>query len=296
MLELRDLHKRYGRSVALDGATLTARPGRLLGFLGPNGAGKTTTMRAVFGLVELDRGQTLWQGREITDADRATFGYMPEQRGLYPKMRVRDQIAYFARLHGLGPRDASGAADRWLTTFGLADRAGDRLDSLSHGNQQRVQLAVSLAHDPALLVLDEPFSGLDPVGVERMKEVVRAAADRGTAVVFSSHQLDLVEDLCDDVVVIRRGEVVLSGSLAEVREADSRRRVTVELPRGAETFAPALPGVEVVARQGGLVRLLVPRDVDLPRLLGAATASGAVSRFSFEPQTLNEIFLEVVNR
>ena len=296
MLELRDLHKRYGPTVALDGATLTAAPGRLLGFLGPNGAGKTTTMRAVFGLVELDAGRALWQGREITDADRASFGYMPEQRGLYPKMRVRDQIAYFGRLHGLGVGDALDAADRWLAAFGLAERGGDRLDSLSHGNQQRVQLAVALAHDPALLVLDEPFSGLDPVGVERMKEVVRAAADRGTAVVFSSHQLDLVEDLCDDVVVIRRGQVVLSGSLAQVREADPRRRVTIELSRGAEAFEPGIPDVEVVTRHERQVRLLVPREVDLPRLLASANASGVVTRFSFEPQTLNQIFLEVVNR
>ena len=296
MLELRDLHKRYGGTVALDGATLTAAPGRLVGFLGPNGAGKTTTMRAVFGLVELDAGEARWQGRAITDADRASFGYMPEQRGLYPKMRVRDQIAYFARLHGLGTSEAAAAADRWLATFGLEERAGDRLDALSHGNQQRVQLAVALVHDPALLVLDEPFSGLDPLGVERMKQVVRDAAGRGTAVVFSSHQLDLVEDLCDDVVVIRDGRVVLAGTLHDVREEDPRRRVTIGLGRGAPAFEPRLPDVEVVARHDGEVRLLVPRDVDLPHLLREAATAGNVTRFSFEPQTLNQIFLEVVNR
>lgn len=296
MLELRGLHKRYGDTVALDGVDLTAAPGRLVGFLGPNGSGKTTTMRSVFGLVDLDAGETLWQGRPIDDVARAGFGYMPEQRGLYPKMAVADQIAYFGQLHGLERHAAEAAADRWLGEFDLSDRRGDRLDALSHGNQQRVQLAVALAHEPELLVLDEPFSGLDPVGVQRMKHVVRDAADRGTCVVFSSHQLDLVEDLCDDVVVVREGQVVLSGRLADIRDSDPRRRVTVGLGEAGARWQPRLDGVEVVERRNGHVRLVAQRDIDLEAVLASARAAGTVTRFSYEPQTLNEIFLEVVRR
>ena len=301
LLELRGLSKRYGQTRALDGVDLTAAPGRLLGFLGPNGAGKTTTMRAVFGLIELDGGETLWNGKPISDDDRSRFGYMPEQRGLYPEMLVRDQIGYFGQLHGLSRTDALGAADRWLEEFDLTDRANDRVDALSHGNQQRVQLAVALVHEPELLVLDEPFSGLDPIGVERMKEVVRLAAKAGSAVVFSSHQLDLVEDLCDDVVVVRDGAVALSGTLEEVRDADPRRRLIIGFAGDlAQTWQPPqseeLGDIQVQERRDQTVRLLVPRDVPLEAVLTSANAAGTVTRFSFEPQTLSEVFLEVVRR
>jgi ABC-2 type transport system ATP-binding protein len=295
MLELRGLAKRYGDTVALDGADLSAAPGRIVGFLGPNGAGKTTTMRSIFGLVELDAGETLWRGQPITDADRATFGYMPEQRGLYPKMRVKDQLVYFGELHGLDRKAATVAADRWLEEFDLTDRAGDRVDALSHGNQQRVQLSVALVHEPALLVLDEPFSGLDPVGVERMKAVVRDAAAREACVVFSSHQLDLVEDLCDDVVVVRHGQVILAGHLDDVRDADPHRRMTIGFEHPQPHWDPDLPGVEVVARRNGAVRLVVAKDVDPDLVLSQARRSGAITRFAYEPQTLNEIFLEAVS-
>ncbi len=300
MLELRDLHKRYGSTIALDGVDLTAAPGRLLGFLGPNGAGKTTTMRSVFGLVSLDAGMTLWDGAPIDDDVRRRFGYMPEQRGIYPKMRVGEQIAYFAELHGCSRTEAQGAAERWLREFGLADRAGDRVDALSHGNQQRVQLAVALAHDPDLLVLDEPFSGLDPVGVERMKSIVRTAAERGTAVVFSSHQLDLVEDVCDDVIVVRDGQVVLSGTFDEVRDVDPRRRLVVGFTDPSACWEPSvgeLPsGAQMVSALPGRTELLVPPDIDLDAVLLAARRAGELARFTFEPQTLSQIFLEAVRR
>ncbi len=300
MLELRDLHKRYGSTTALDGVDLTAATGRLLGFLGPNGAGKTTTMRSVFGLVDLDAGTTLWDGAPIDDDVRRRFGYMPEQRGVYPKMRVGEQVAYFAELHGCSRAEAQEAAERWLTEFGLADRVDDRVDTLSHGNQQRVQLAIALAHDPDLLVLDEPFSGLDPVGVERMKAIVRTAAQRGTAVVFSSHQLDLVEDVCDDVIVVRDGRVVLSGTLDEVRDVDPRRQLTVGFTDPSVCWDPSArdlpPDVQVLAAVPGRTELLAPPDVDLDAVLLAARRAGGLARFAFEPQPLSQIFLEAVRR
>src|SRR5215216_1875493 len=219
MLEISDLSKRYGAVVALDGASFTVRPGRLVGFLGPNGAGKTTAMRCVFGLARPDRGTIHWQGQPIDRAHRLRFGYMPEQRGLYPRMKVGDQLSYFAQQHGLPAGRAKAATARWLEGLGLADRAGDKLEALSHGNQQRVQLGAALVHDPELLVLDEPFSGLDPLGIATMTEILRKRAAAGVGVVFSSHQLDLVEDVCEDVVIINRGRIATAGAIDDLRAA-----------------------------------------------------------------------------
>ena len=229
MLEIVDLAKRYGAVTALDGASFTAEPGRIVGFLGPNGAGKTTTMRCIFGLARPDRGEVRWRGGPVDRETRLRFGYMPEQRGLYPRMRVGEQLSYFAQQHGLSGRDANAAATRWLDRMGLGDRAKSKLEELSHGNQQRVQLAVALAHDPELLVLDEPFSGLDPIGIATMTEVIHERAAAGVGVVFSSHQLDLVEDVCEDVVIIARGRIVAAGAIDELKARSGRRHLEIEV-------------------------------------------------------------------
>ncbi|HEY5013510.1 MAG TPA: ATP-binding cassette domain-containing protein [Acidimicrobiia bacterium] len=227
MLQFSEATKRFGALAALEGCTFTARPGRLTGFLGPNGAGKTTAMRAVFGLVELDSGTVEWQASPIGTADRDRFGYMPEERGLYPRMRVRDQLVYLGRLCGRTGRDVTRSVDGWLERLGLADRANDRLDALSHGNQQRVQLIAALVNDPELLVLDEPFSGLDPIAIAAMAEMLTELAAAGAAVLFSSHQLDLVEDLCEDVVIIDHGRIVLAGELGDLQAAVPQRFVDI---------------------------------------------------------------------
>src|SRR5215207_7966194 len=228
MLEVADLARRYGDTIALDGLSFTVEPGQLFGFVGPNGAGKTTAMRIVLGVLEPDRGEVRWQGRTVDAAMRARFGYMPEERGLYPKMRVRDQIVYMARLHGHAEREAKEAADRWIERLGLSERAGARTEELSLGNQQRVQLATALVHDPDVLVLDEPFSGLDPVGVDVMSGVLQELAGGGVPVVFSSHQLDLVERLCEAVAIIRDGRLVAAGHVEDLRDQGQRaRRVRV---------------------------------------------------------------------
>jgi ABC-2 type transport system ATP-binding protein len=191
MLEILDLAKRYGAVTALDGASFAATPGRIVGFLGPNGAGKTTTMRCIFGLAQPDRGEVRWAGTPVDRDTRLRFGYMPEQRGLYPRMRVGEQVSYFAQQHGLSGRDAGAATTRWLERMGLGDRAKSKLEELSHGNQQRIQLAVALVHDPELLVLDEPFSGLDPIGIATMTEVVKERAAAGCAVLGLRFEKDL---------------------------------------------------------------------------------------------------------
>jgi ABC-2 type transport system ATP-binding protein len=294
MLEIKDLSKRYGDVVALDGASFSAQPGRIVGFLGPNGAGKTTTMRCIFGLATPDRGETLWHGEPITRETRLRFGYMPEQRGLYPRMRVGEQLSYFAQHHGMSGRDADAATMRWLERLGLGDRAKDKLETLSHGNQQRVQLGAALVHDPELLVLDEPFSGLDPIGIATMTEILRERAAAGVGVVFSSHQLDLVEDVCEDVVIIARGRIVAHGPIDELRAASGRRHLEVEVEGAGASWLDGRGGATLVDQKGDLVRLLVPVDADLSGLLAAASAAGPVRRFAFQPPALSELFMEAV--
>ena len=294
-LELRGLAKRYGDVPALDGCDLTVRPGRVLGLLGPNGAGKTTAMRCVFGLVAPDTGSLRWNGAPIDRAARLRFGYMPEERGLYPQMPLREQLVYFARLSGLDRRAAAAGVERWLTRLDLADRGEARLATLSHGNQQRAQLAAALVHDPVALVLDEPFAGLDPLGVESLSAVIGDLASAGVAVLFSSHQLDLVEHVCQDVVVLDRGRVVLAGRLAALRAASTERYLTVGF-REPVRWAPELEDARVMVAAPGETRVELTGDVDLPALAQLAGASGDVTRFSLEPPALSDLFHAAVRR
>jgi ABC-2 type transport system ATP-binding protein len=294
VLELRAAVKRFGLLAALDECTLIARPGRLTGFLGPNGAGKTTAMRAVFDLVRLDAGQVLWDGRAIGPAERLRFGYMPEERGLYPRMRVGEQLAYFGCLHGLDIRAARAAAADWLERLGLADRAGSKVEELSHGNQQRAQLAAALLHEPDLLVLDEPFAGLDPVAVRTLAEVLRDETARGAAVLFSSHQLELVEDICEEVVIIDHGWVVATGEVDALRRASQRRRIEIQFEAAPPEWLPDINGVELVERRNDAVRLLARQDVDPEQVLAQAERTGRVVAFNYGPPPLAELFLELV--
>ena len=293
MLHFDSAVKRYGPVAALDGCSFAARPGRITGFLGPNGAGKTTAMRAVFGLVLLDAGAVSWRGAPITGAERARFGYMPEERGLYPRMRVREQLLYFGQLCGGTSKDVGRIADRWLMRLGLADRAADRLDTLSHGNQQRVQLIAALVNEPDLLVLDEPFSGLDPIAMAAMADLLAELAAAGATVLFSSHQLDLVEELCEDVVIIDHGRVVLAGDLTDLRAAVPQRFVDIRY-RGLAPDWSRLTAVQVVEAKHGQARLRVDRDTDLAAVVAAARYSGDVVSFAYQPPTLSELFRQAV--
>jgi ABC-2 type transport system ATP-binding protein len=296
MLTVRDISKRFGPVVALAGCSFSIERGRMLGFLGPNGAGKTTTMRAVFGLVELDSGAVLWDGRPVGLEQRLRFGYMPEERGLYPRMPVGEQLAYFGRLHGLDAGEARAAASKWLERLGLADRAEAKVEELSHGNQQRAQLAAALVHEPELLVLDEPFAGLDPVAVCTLAEVLRDEAARGAAVLFSSHQLELVEDICEEVAIIDRGRIVATGDLHALRRASQRRRIVLQLDGAPPEWLPEVAGVELVERRNGDLRLVVGREVDPEDVLASAEQTARVVEFSYGPPSLAELFLELVER
>jgi ABC-2 type transport system ATP-binding protein len=295
VLELIDLHRSFDGVVALDGVSFEVSEGRIVGFVGPNGSGKTTTMRIALGVLEPDAGDVRWRGRAVDAVARRRFGYMPEERGLYPKMRVHEQLVYLATLHGLQPREGSRRADEVLETLGVADRRTDRVESLSLGNQQRVQLAAALVHAPDALVLDEPFSGLDPVGVDVLAGVLRnEARARGVPVVFSSHQLDLVERFCDEVVLINRGRVVARGTIEQLRASRSTNLLRVEVAGAGDGWHDAVPGVRLVERVPGGAILELADGVDAQRVLDLARAAGDVVHFSRVRPSLNELFREVV--
>jgi ABC-2 type transport system ATP-binding protein len=295
MLTFEHVTKRFGSVQALVDCSFSVARGSMVGFLGPNGAGKTTAMRTVFGLVEADAGDVLWDGRPITLDERMRFGYMPEERGLYPRMPVGEELAYFSLLHGMGERKARTAAAGWLDRLGLADRAGATIEELSHGNQQRAQLAVALLHEPDLLILDEPFAGLDPVAVHTLAELLREQAEQGAAVLFSSHQLDLVQDVCTEVAIIDNGRIVATGDLEALRSRSLRRRIELRLDGAPAGWIPDVPGIALVGRRNGDLELLAGRDVDPERVLAAAERSGHVVEFSYGPPSLAELFLELVD-
>lgn len=294
MLRIEDLHKNYGHVVALDGCDFSVERGRMLGFLGPNGAGKTTAMRSIFGLIRPDSGTVTWDGEPITPEDRLGFGYMPEQRGLYPKMKAHDQLAYLGRLHGMSQADAGSAADRWLEIFGLADRRHDLVETLSHGNQQRVQLAAALVHDPELLVLDEPFSGLDPIAVETMSGVLRDEAAAGKAVVFSSHQLDLVEDLCEDVAIINEGAVVVRGTVRDLKDSAPIRHLELEVDGDARGLLDTLEGIERVESDGRFHTVIIDVETDIRGFIAKAEEAGRLRHFAYTTPSLSDLFREAV--
>jgi ABC-2 type transport system ATP-binding protein len=294
VLSIQDLHKTFGDVVALDGCTLSVQRGTMLGFLGPNGAGKTTAMRAVFGLMRPDSGSVTWDGQPIDPDARLRFGYMPEQRGLYPKMRIHDQLVYLGRLRGLGKAEASDSADHWLEILDLIDRREDRLEALSHGNQQRVQMAAALVHDPELLVLDEPFSGLDPIASETMSDILRAQAASGKAVVFSSHQLDLVEDLCEEVAIIDKGAIVVEGSVRVLKDQAPIRHLELELDGDAGSLFDSLDGVRNMEVDGERYSLVIDAGTDVRGLLNQAESVGRIRHFTYTAPSLTDLFREAV--
>lgn len=288
MLQVRNLTRRFGENVAVDDVSFSIPSGQMTGFVGANGAGKTTTMRMIMGVLTAHAGEILVDGRPITPADRATFGYMPEERGLYPKQPILDQLVYLGQLHRMSQSDARSRAQELLERFQLGGRGKDKLESLSLGNQQRVQIAASLLHRPTALILDEPFSGLDPVAVDSMVDLLREHTAQGVPVLFSSHQLDLVDRLCDNLVVLQKGRLVAAGTGDELRSTAPRRhRLTVAPDAG---WLREETGVTVidVAGQDAVVEL--ENDDAAQRVLAAAMARGSVHEFSRIRPSLSEIY------
>lgn len=294
MLNVEGLAKQYGDVIALNHASFRAERGRVIGFLGPNGAGKTTTMRCIFGLAVPDEGSVTWDGVPLDRTQRLRFGYMPEERGLYPKMNIVEQVQYFGRLSGMTSGAAKKSALYWLERVGLADRTESRLDELSHGNQQRVQLATALVHAPEFAILDEPFAGLDPIGVGVLSELIVELAADGVGILFSSHQLDLVEDICEDVVIIDEGRVVVDGQVDELKAAAELVRIEVSVD--GNQWVPSFEGLTEIDRSSRQVRYLADRSLSLDDVLSEAETQGQVTSFSYGPPHLSDLFRMAVNR
>ena len=297
MLELSGLSKRFGSLQALDDLSLSLDRGEIVGFVGSNGAGKSTTMRIVMGVLAADSGAVTWMGAPVDAAIRRTIGYMPEERGLYPRMKVAEQLVYLARLHGLSASAAKAAAERWTERLGLEGRRGDEVQSLSLGNQQRVQLAAALVSDPELLILDEPFSGLDPVAVDVMSQVLLERAAAGVPTLFSSHQLDVVERLCDRVVIIRSGRLVADGTIPELQATETPRwRVVVEQAAGSPPVEAAslnLPAPTVELDDAGRL-VITAAGADEQELLSTAQRLGTVRELGPVRHRLTEVFRDVL--
>ncbi|MEN0101574.1 MAG: ATP-binding cassette domain-containing protein [Curtobacterium sp.] len=292
MLSVEGVTKHFGDRLVLDHVAFTVGRGRLTGFVGGNGAGKTTTMRIMLGVLDADSGSVSIDGQTIGPADRRRFGYMPEERGLYPKMPVAEQVTYLARLHGVDRRPAAARTAELLERLELTQHADDPVEKLSLGNQQRVQVAAALAHRPEVLVLDEPFSGLDPMAVDTVLGVLREAAADGVPVLFSSHQLDVVERLCDDVVVIADGRIRAAGPQEELRRAAGPAAWEL-LVDGDVAWLREEPDVHVREFDGGYAVFEASEPV-AQRVLQRAVTTGTVGSFGPRVARLSEVFREVV--
>ena len=292
------LHKRFGTIVALDDLAFEVPPGQVFGFLGANGAGKTTTMRITLGVLEPDAGQVLWRGVESHRLPRSTWGYLPEERGLYPRMRVMEQLVFFAGLHGVPAERAKREATAWLRRFRAEDLAGRKAEQLSKGNQQKVQFIAAVLHDPQVMLMDEPFTGLDPVNVMLLREAFLELRDRGRTVVFSTHQMEVAEALCESVAIVDRGRMVVGGSLRDVRRSSGRRLVRISVAEDHRLpWLVAVPGARII--QAGVERSSVELEpgTEPEALLAAAVAAGArVLHFEVADPTLEQIFIDHVGR
>jgi len=295
MLQLTDVSRSFGSVRAVQDITLTIPRGSTFGLLGPNGAGKTTTMRMILGILIPDAGSVTWDGRPIDGAVRRRFGYLPEERGLYGKMKVRDQIEYFGRLHGMRDPEVGTRTTAWMERLGVAQYANRPCAELSKGNQQKVQVACAAMHQPEFLILDEPFSGLDPVNAEILLGVLRDLQAGGSTLVLSSHQMWQIENLCTDFCIIANGAVRAKGTLEELR-ADWPSRVVEVEPAGAALAAviAAEPGAHERPREPGKLAYDIPRDTDLPSLLRRLVAAGDITRFERLEPSLHEIYLRAI--
>ena len=306
-LVLDGLVKRFGAVTALDGISFEVPRGEVFGFLGANGAGKTTTMRIVLDILRPDAGTATWEGTPTTDVPRETWGYLPEERGLYPRLQVLEQLVFFASLYGI-PRDVAATRGReWLARFRISDYEKRRAEELSKGNQQKVQLIAAILHEPAVLLMDEPFVGLDPVNVALLKEAFEEMRERGSTLLFSTHQMEMVEELCESVALIDKGRLVLGGPIRDVKRSTGRRVVRLALDGkslesdgadgGPVAWLAALPGVRISRTGQDYTELDVPRDMDAEVILRAALDNGErVTNFLIADPSIEEIFIEKVGR
>jgi ABC-2 type transport system ATP-binding protein len=291
--------KRFGPVLALDGVTFSVAPGRIFGLLGANGAGKTTCMRIVLDILRADAGSVTWEGQANTDLPRRTWGYLPEERGLYLRMKVIDVLCFFAALYGVPERDARREVEDWLARFRIPKYRDRRVEELSKGNQQKIQFIAAILHDPAVLIMDEPFSGLDPVNVQLMKEAFLEMRDRGKTLIFSTHQMETVEELCEAIAIIDCGRVVVAGTVRDVKHAMGRQvvRLATDGEGNGLAWLERLDGVTITSHRQDYVELQVTAGTDPETILRAALGRGErVTRFEIGDPSLEEVFIEHVGR
>ena len=290
MLEAKHLKKTFGPLTAVDDVSFTIKEGEILGMIGQNGAGKTTTFRLILDFLTSDSGEILWNGRPLTKADYNIIGYLPEERGLYPKVTIEDQLIYFGRLRGKSKKEVKPLIDMWMEKFKVKGKKTDKVKSLSKGNQQKVQLIATLLHEPKLVILDEPFSGLDPVNAGILEAGIKELRQQGACVIFSSHNMSNVEEICDHLLMLRDGSVVLKGTVKEIREQFGRTKLFLETPMSQQELSE-LSGVKSVKTTNDGIYLLDLEDESYGKtIFDVVTKDGFIPTFSQQPPTLEEIF------
>lgn len=290
MLKVENLVKTFGDYTAVDQLSFEIPDGKILGLIGQNGAGKTTTFRLILDFLTPDSGVVLWNGHKLDEKDYNDIGYLPEERGLYPKVTVQDQLIYFAELRGKTKKEIEPKIDEWMETFKVKGKKTDKVKSLSKGNQQKIQLIATLIHEPKLVILDEPFSGLDPVNAELLKDGILALKEKGSCVIFSSHNMDNVEKICDHLVMLKSGKMVLNGKVHDIRESFGRTKVFLESPLTVAEIEPLTGVQQAIKREDGVVEVTLSDPKAGEELFARATQFGYIPMFNQQPPTLEEIF------
>ena len=297
-LKVEHINKSFDQLHVIKDLSMEVEEGSIFGFLGPNGAGKTTTMRMILDIIRPDSGIITWNGKQIRDIPRHDFGYLPEERGLYPKVEVQEQLLFLARLNGLSKTDALAHLDEWLERFDIQQYRHMKVEELSKGNQQKIQFLATILHDPLILIMDEPFSGLDPVNANLLKEAIIDMHRRGKTMIFSTHQLEQVEELCEDVVIIDKGQTIIQGSVREVKRQEGRNVARLKLDNDPEaSWLDTLPGVNVTQRRQDYIEMHIKSNLNPNLIVEEALRHGAIiSRFELTEPSLTDIFIEHVGK
>lgn len=296
-LQVEHINKSFAGLRVITDLSLEVQEGSIFGFLGPNGAGKTTTMRMILDILHPDSGRITWNGKDASNVPRRNWGYLPEERGLYPKVEVEEQLLFLARLHGLSKSAARTHLDEWLEHFQIAEYRKKKIEELSKGNQQKIQFLATILHDPLILIMDEPFSGLDPINATILKEAFEEMHRRGKTIIFSTHQLEQVEELCQDVVIINKGQTIVQGSVREVKRQHGRNVARLKLDNDPDArWLEELPGVQVTKRRQDYIEMQIQANLN-PNLIveEALRHGGIISRFELTEPSLTDIFIEYVN-
>ena len=297
-LTLEHVNKSFGQLHVIKDLSMEVKEGSIFGFLGPNGAGKTTTMRMILDIIRPDSGSITWNGKDVREIPRHNLGYLPEERGLYPKVKVQDQLVFLARLNGLSKAAAVEQLDEWLERFQIPQYRNMKVEELSKGNQQKIQFLATILHDPLILIMDEPFSGLDPVNANLLKEALLEMHRRGKTMIFSTHQLEQVEELCEDVVIIDQGQTIIRGSVREVKRQQGRNVALLKLDNDPEAlWLDTLEGVHVTKRRQDYIEMNIQSNLN-PNLIveEALRHGGVISRFELTEPSLTDIFIEYVGK